>query len=63
VPGAASYLLEAAVTPGTTIAAFPIGGTSITVPGAPSGVFYVRVRAIGAAGASAPSAEIIVVVP
>jgi hypothetical protein len=60
--GGASYLIEAALTRGSTVAALPVGGTSITVP-APSGTDYVRVRALGAAGASAPSSEIVVVVP
>jgi fibronectin-binding autotransporter adhesin len=63
VPGAASYVIEAGFTPGATNAAFPIAFTTVTAPGVPRGTYYVRVRAVGAAGASVPSAEIVVVVP
>jgi hypothetical protein len=63
VPGAAAYVIEAGFTPGATNAAFPIGATTITAPGVPRATYYVRVRAVGAAGASGPSAEIVVAVP
>ena len=63
-PGAVSYLIEAGTAPGASNAAVhPLVQTSIVAPGVPSGVYYVRVRAIGAGGASAPSAEVVIVVP
>ncbi len=57
------FHVEAGLTPGGTIAAFPSSAAQIVVPSAPSGTFYVRVRAVNAAGASAPTADIVVTVP
>ena len=59
----AGFHLEAGVTPGGVIAVFPTTATQLVVPNAPSGTFYVRVRAVNAAGASAPTADITVTVP
>ena len=44
-----SYVIDAGVTPGGTIVNLPAGSaTSVSVPGVPPGVFYVRVRAVNA---------------
>lgn len=59
----AGYHVEAGVTPGGVIAVLPTAATQLVVPNAPSGTFYVRVRAVNAAGASAPTADITVTVP
>lgn len=59
----AGYQIEAGVTPGGVVAVLPTTATTLRVPNAPSGTFYVRVRAVNAAGASAPGADITVVVP
>lgn len=57
------YQIEAGLTPGGVIAVLPTAATSFVVPAAPPGTFYVRVRAVNAAGASAPTADVTVVVP
>ena len=59
----AGYQIEAGVTPGGVIAVLPTTALQLVVPNAPSGTFYVRVRAVNAAGASAPAADITVTVP
>jgi len=59
----AGFELAAGVTPGGVIGVFPTTATQLVVPNAPSGTFYVRVRAVNAAGASAPTADIVVTVP
>lgn len=57
------YVLEAGGTPGTTFFTAPLGNvTSFTVQ-APDGVYFVRLRAAGAAGLGPPSAEVQIVVP
>ena len=54
-----SYRLEAGYGPGQTIAVIPVGNSlTYTVFAAPDGVFFVRLRALTAAGVSAPSNEI-----
>lgn len=57
------YQVEAGLTPGGTIGVFPTTATALVVPNAPSGTFYLRVRAVNAAGASAPTADVTLVVP
>ncbi len=58
-----SYIVEAALVPGgAVIATLPVAGTTLTVPNVPSGVYYVRVRALNSAGQSAPSNEVVVTV-
>ncbi len=63
---ATSYTIEASSTPNgpANLANFNTGNslTSLTVPGVPAGVYYVRVRAIDASGASIPSNEVTVIV-
>ena len=43
------YVLEASVTPGQPIVALPLGAATSFATVVPSGTFYVRVRAVGAA--------------
>ena len=47
---ATSYVLEAGVSPGTTVLSIPVGGTSYVASGVPPGTYYVRVRGVNAAG-------------
>lgn len=55
------YRLEAGSAPGlANIAVMPVQGTGLIVPGVPPGVYFVRVRAVNAAGAGAPSNEVLV---
>ncbi|MEZ5291479.1 MAG: fibronectin type III domain-containing protein [Vicinamibacterales bacterium] len=54
------YLIEAGVSPGTTIYSAPVGtNTSVTVPDVGKGRYYVRVRARNGNGDSLPSNEVI----
>jgi hypothetical protein len=60
---ATSYLLEAGTAPGLSdIGTLPMTATSFQAA-VPAGVYYVRVRAVNASGASAPGDEMIVNVP
>jgi hypothetical protein len=59
----ARYQIEAGSTSGGVIAVLPTTSTQLVVPNAPSGTFYVRVRAVNAAGASEPTADIPITVP
>lgn len=63
--GAASYVIDAGTTSGATnIGSFPLAGTGTTFSAAvPPGTYFVRIRAVNAAGTSAPSNEVTVVVP
>ena len=64
VPGAAWYLIEVGSTPGASdLAIAPWGGTHVAVDHVPAGRYFVRSRAVGTAGTSAPSFEIEVNVP
>lgn len=59
----ASYVVEASVIPGgPLVATLPVTTTSLTVPGVPSGVYYVHVRSVAGASVSAPSNQITVTV-
>lgn len=60
---ATAFQVEAGVTPGGVIAVLPTSAATLTVPNAPAGTFYVRVRAVNAAGASAPTADLTLVIP
>ena len=59
------YVLEGGTAPGlANIGALQVGAvTSFAIPGAPRGVYAVRVRAITSAGSGAPSSDVVVVVP
>ena len=64
VAGATSYLVEAGSAPGASdIAVQPVAAPMLVAEGVPSGAYYVRVRAVGAGGASVPSIEVLVIVP
>lgn len=58
-PAATSFRLEAGVAPGQTAVAFPATGTALTLPGVPAGTFFVRLRAITAAGLGDASDEVV----
>lgn len=60
VPDATSYLVEAGSRPGAADVARVVAATNGLAVNVPPGTFYVRVRAVNAAGVSAPSREIIV---
>lgn len=56
------YLLEAGTAPGLAdIATLPVTGSSFAVGGVPPGRYFVRLRSVNAAGASAASRELEVV--
>lgn len=59
------YVVDAGTAPGlANIATFDVGlQTGLSVGAVPSGTYYVRVRAANFAGTSAPSNEVVVVVP
>jgi glucose/arabinose dehydrogenase/PKD repeat protein len=54
------YLLEAGLSPGTTLVSIPVGNALTFSTAAPSGLYYVRVRALTSGGQSPPSDEIAV---
>lgn len=56
---ASSYVFEAGVTSGTTIATLPVATNSLTIPGVPPGTFYVRVRGVNASGTGSASSELV----
>ncbi len=57
------YQLIAGTAPGASnIGAIPVTGTTLVVPGVPNGIYYARVIATNAAGASAPTADISITV-
>jgi glucose/arabinose dehydrogenase len=58
-----SYLLEAGSAPSLAdLGVFPLPTSSITVPGVANGQYYLRVRAVGPAGTSPPTADLPVIV-
>lgn len=57
-----SYIVEAGLSPGTTAVALPTTNTRLTVPDVSPGRYYVRVRAMNAAGQSAASNEVVATV-
>ena len=59
-----SYRLEAGSAPGlSNLATVPVGATTFSAAGVPPGVYYIRVRAIGAGGVGPVSNELVVAVP
>jgi hypothetical protein len=60
-----AHVLEAGSGPTLrNIAVVPVGaGTGLATAGVPTGTYYIRVRALNAAGISTPSEELILVVP
>ena len=59
-----SYLVDVAFAPNAAaVATFPVSGTSVVATAVPSGVYFVRVRAINVDGVSGPSNEVAVSVP
>lgn len=62
-PAPASYVLVVRTGGGIFLGSLPFGGTSIAIPGAPSGSYLLTVVAVNAAGASAPSNQVSLVVP
>ena len=56
--GVLGYVVEAGLAPGTTIVSLPVGDTTQFAVDAPDGVFYVRVRAVTAAGPGLSSADV-----
>jgi hypothetical protein len=58
------YLLEAGTSAGSVnVGSFAISGSSVVVPNAPPGTYYVRVRGVSTNGITASSNEVVVVVP
>jgi hypothetical protein len=58
------YTLTATATPsGSPLATVPLTGTSASFPGVPSGTYYLRLTAANAAGTSASSNQVTLVVP
>lgn len=55
-----SYVLNVT---GAVVASAPLTGTSITVPGVPSGTYFLRLTAVNGVGPSPPSAQVTLVVP
>jgi hypothetical protein len=56
-----AYLVEAGTRPGETIVALPVPtATTFNISNVPPGTYYVRVRAATAAGAGAPTNEVVV---
>jgi Matrixin len=56
------YQLIAGTAPGASnIGVVPLTATSLVVPGVPNGIYYVRIVATNAAGASAPTADATIV--
>ncbi len=59
-----SYRLEAGSAPGlSNLATVPVGATTFSAAGVPPGVYYIRVRAMGAGGVGPVSNELVVAVP
>lgn len=59
---AVSYILEAGLSPGTTIGTLPVAGTSLSIPGVGPGTYYLRVRGVNAFGTGPVSGEVALVV-
>ncbi len=62
-PPAAFTLAAALSTGGTPIVTVPLTGTAVSFTGVPAGRYFLRLTASNAAGTSAPSNEVVLVVP
>ncbi len=61
---ASNFVLDVGLAPGRTDLTFSVGATSpVTIPNAPPGTYYLRVRGTNAFGVSRPSSEVAVTVP
>jgi hypothetical protein len=59
-----TFVLEAGSGPGLSdLASVPVGSTTVAASGVPSGTYFIRVRAVTAAGIGSASEEIVVTVP
>jgi uncharacterized delta-60 repeat protein len=56
--GVLGYIVEAGAAPGTTTVSVPVGDVTHFATEAPDGIYYVRVRAVTAAGAGLPSGDV-----
>ncbi len=64
VAGVSGYVVEVGLSPGVVNLSAPVGPGTTSVSGAaPSGTYFVRVRAQNACGLSGPSNQVVVVVP
>jgi hypothetical protein len=64
VGDATNFFLEAGTAPGRTDVTLALGATSpVTIPTAPPGTYYLRVRGTNAFGVGQPSDEVVVTVP
>lgn len=59
---ATSYILEAGLSPGTTLGTLPATAPALSLPGVPPGTFYLRVRAVNSFGTGPASAEFVLIV-
>jgi hypothetical protein len=60
----ASYIIRASASPtGPVIASLQVNGTGISVPGVPSGRYYIVVHGVTGAGVGPPSNQVAAVVP
>ncbi len=58
------YTLELGIASGVTNASYPLtAATTVTTPALPRGTYFMRIKAKNAAGTSAPSNEVKLVVP
>ena len=62
-PGAMRYEVEAGTAPGRTDVVLAVNETRLVVDDLPTGVYYVRLRALNSRGKSGPTPEVRVVVP
>ncbi len=58
-----SYLLTALTTGGAVVATVPLSGTAISFANVPNGTYVLRLVAVNAVGASAPSNQVTVTLP